>query len=337
MVTPAFNKAMAQQNPPLVSNTPAISKKSSIFEETVKAYYASDYKKAAELGEKASSINNQKTSDLIFLYSITGHANAKIGEITKAIDFLEKAVLLGYGKDGQYANLLLDPKIYALRKNSRWTALIDTCRKNFFRDEKSKGNNPDARLLFEMDQAERVTLLPDLIRENPNQQVELSIAMAKRDLARRKQMKKIVENHLLKTSNDYSSAAFVFQHGTTVKDIKLANELAKKGFELAKDNSEKCQSGWLIAATTDRMLWYQGKPQIYGTQSRPSTISLQQLNDLTKNWQNISKMKNVPLPTPGAKKTLSPIDMDKINDQERKNLCVEPLNSLMKGTIVTQQ
>jgi len=85
----------------------------------------------------------------------------------------------------------------------------------------------------------------------------------KNDEKRKKRVKEIIAKGGLRSAADYHHAALIFQHGDTTADYKKANELAKKGMEMGDERSK-----WLYAATMDRWLVSQGKPQKYGTQFR---------------------------------------------------------------------
>lgn len=57
--------------------------------------------------------------------------------------------------------------------------------------------------------------------------------------------------------------AYLFQHGETIEDYKNAHKYAKKAVDMGSNVTK-----WLYAATLDRWLVAQGKPQKYGTQFR---------------------------------------------------------------------
>lgn len=92
---------------------------------------------------------------------------------------------------------------------------------------------------------------------------EVMAKVDKNDRKRKKKVEKIMAEGGLKTAADYHHAAFIFQHGESTADYQKANELAKKGMEMGDERSK-----WLYAATMDRWLVSQGKPQKYGTQFR---------------------------------------------------------------------
>jgi len=60
---------------------------------------------------------------------------------------------------------------------------------------------------------------------------------------------------------DYYHLAMLFQHGETRADYKRAHEYALAAVERGQPHAR-----WLVAATHDRWLVTQGKPQKYGTQ-----------------------------------------------------------------------
>ena len=89
-------------------------------------------------------------------------------------------------------------------------------------------------------------------------------ALRGRDAERRQRLEGIVESGGLKEPEDYYHAAWILNHGESVEEIWQAHILAKKAAELGFRHAR-----WLAAATYDRWLMYQGKPQKYGTQIVP--------------------------------------------------------------------
>ena len=88
--------------------------------------------------------------------------------------------------------------------------------------------------------------------------------LRERDSERRKRLEGIIESGGLKEPEDYYHAAWILNHGESVEEIWQAHILAKEAVELGL-----CRARWLTAATYDRWLMYQGKPQKYGTQIVP--------------------------------------------------------------------
>lgn len=84
-----------------------------------------------------------------------------------------------------------------------------------------------------------------------------------KDKRRKDRIKALYDQGLISTPKDKYHAAMILQHGDRLEDYELANELSTKamlaGLEPAK---------WLSAASEDRLLTSQGKPQKYGTQYR---------------------------------------------------------------------
>lgn len=89
--------------------------------------------------------------------------------------------------------------------------------------------------------------------------------ISKNDRARLKEVKTIISEDTLITSNDYFNAAIVLQHGDEPQDYKTANDLAKKAVEIDEGNQK---AKILVAQSMDRYLLSINKPQIYGTQRK---------------------------------------------------------------------
>jgi hypothetical protein len=116
--------------------------------------------------------------------------------------------------------------------------------------------NLELQALFRADQDERAN--------HPDVGTPEYSALRERDAARRQQLQKIVESNGLEELEDYYNAAWILNHGETVEEIWQAHVLAKKASELGLNRAR-----WLTAATYDRWLMYQGRPQKYGTQIVP--------------------------------------------------------------------
>lgn len=118
-------------------------------------------------------------------------------------------------------------------------------------------NNSEMAEIFEADQAIRKRLTPENWGDP-----EFVAEMENGDAARKKQVRKLLEDGALQTGADFYHAAFIFQHADTPEDYLLAHTLATvsaaKGYEGA---------AWIAAATLDRYLFNMKQPQIYGTQT----------------------------------------------------------------------
>ncbi|HBB88256.1 MAG TPA: hypothetical protein DC047_11630 [Blastocatellia bacterium] len=116
--------------------------------------------------------------------------------------------------------------------------------------------NSELQALFRADQDERAN--------HPDYGTPEYWTLRGRDTERRKHLHSIVESGGLKEPEDYYYAAWIFNHGESVEEIWQAHILAKEAAELGLRRAR-----WLAAATYDRWLMYQGKPQKYGTQIVP--------------------------------------------------------------------
>lgn len=121
--------------------------------------------------------------------------------------------------------------------------------------------------------------------------------MTRRDIHRRREVRRIISGKKSLTPDDFYHVAFVFHHGPSKADsqhaVRLAQESVKRGSKKAK---------WLYAATVDRLLIKNGKRQKFGTQFRKK-----------KNGEWI----------------LFPVDT-KTTDAQRANLNVPPLIQLKR-------
>jgi hypothetical protein len=86
-------------------------------------------------------------------------------------------------------------------------------------------------------------------------------AITRDDAERRRQTQQLLDGGQLHTAEDFTRAAFVFQHGSTPEDFLLAHTLAMVA--VARGNAGAL---WIASATLDRYLHVVGKPQVYGTQ-----------------------------------------------------------------------
>lgn len=123
-------------------------------------------------------------------------------------------------------------------------------------------------------------------------------AVSARDRARRTELESIFRQGGVHTANDHLRAAYLFQHGDTVEDYRLAYALA--GIASALDPQNK-EARWLMAAAWDWLMRKLGRPQWYGTQFDK--------------------------PGPQAKGTVDPID-GRVTDEERKAFHVPPLSEI---------
>lgn len=83
------------------------------------------------------------------------------------------------------------------------------------------------------------------------------------DSARRTRVMQLLRDGSVRSATDYHHAAMIFQHGSTLEDIRLAHALATLAMSL-EPGVERHR--WLVAASWDRMMTHQLQPQWYGTQ-----------------------------------------------------------------------
>ena len=111
-------------------------------------------------------------------------------------------------------------------------------------------SNPEMKRIFDEDQRVR----------QPGFKTDWA-SVNKSDAVRREATRKLLKEDALHTGEDFTWAAFVFQHGSAPSDFLLAHTLAmiavKKGYANAI---------WIAAATLDRYLQSMHQSQIYGTQ-----------------------------------------------------------------------
>ena len=135
-------------------------------------------------------------------------------------------------------------------------ALITVSPQLLFADEPSKlTDNEELTHIFKMDQSDREPG-PDGIDGD---------VIGQRDAERRTRTLEILRSGEVRTSEDFRHAAYVFQHGETIEDYRLALSLAWMAATIDPNNED---AKWLTAAAWDRLLMNQGQPQWYGTQYR---------------------------------------------------------------------
>lgn len=88
--------------------------------------------------------------------------------------------------------------------------------------------------------------------------------VALRDAARLARVRALMREGAMRTAADYENAAWVFQHGDTAEDIRIAHALATLAMNIGVDDGGRRR--WLVAASWDRLLMRQQQPQWYGTQ-----------------------------------------------------------------------
>jgi len=173
---------------------------------------------------------------------------AVAGDPEAAFNSLRRALDRGF-KDSSHMEK--DADLASLRGDPRWAGLVTQAQAK--QDAYLKTLNTELYQLFKEDQGDRVG--GDAKKDW--KEVEA------RDTRRRERVTRILEAGGAKVSDDYFHAAMVFQHGPKAEDAQQAHQLALKAAELDPENKI---ARWLAAASRDRELMRQGKPQLYGTQ-----------------------------------------------------------------------
>jgi hypothetical protein len=119
--------------------------------------------------------------------------------------------------------------------------------------EDSAVSNAEMMRIFQDDQAAR--------QDPGNISDQEWTVIGRQDAERQSQTRKLLADGQLHTGEDFTAAAFIFQHGSTPDDFLLAHTLAM--IAVAKGDESAL---WIGSATLDRYLQHIGQPQIYGTQ-----------------------------------------------------------------------
>jgi hypothetical protein len=219
-----------------------------LFARASAAYSAEDWPRCAEAFAKAAEVATAERLAARAYFAAAACTAAK-GDKDAAFALLDKAAAKGYrATERAQSNPNLDP----LRQDPRW--------KTFFEGVQARSAayeatiNAELARLYHEDQADR--------QGGPNSNINWQ-AVSKRDAERRQRVLEIAGKGGLKTADDYYHAAMVFQHSDKTEDYERAHQWCLKAVELDPAHPS---ARWLAAATKDRYLMSQGKPQLYGTQ-----------------------------------------------------------------------
>ena len=152
-------------------------------------------------------------------------------------------------------------------------------------------DNETLTAIFEADQADRAAGFQEVDWDQVNA----------RDADRRLRTLEVLRRGTVRTAADFLHAAYVFQHGNTVEDLRLALSLAWVAATIDPTDEE---ARWLTASAWDRLLKAQDQPQWYGTQ-------IEKFGDSP--WQ------------------IYEIQAGVITDEDRKHMGVPPLDELLRG------
>jgi hypothetical protein len=207
----------------------------------------SDWPRCAEmLGLAGEAATQDRQAARAFFGA--GACSAAAGQKEAAFGYLDKAAVRGYDELDRATR---NPEIRVLHEDPRWKAFLQGVEAR--QTEREKKNNAELARIFKDDQGDR---------SNHTENADWA-AISARDAVRQDRVHQILAEGGAKSAEDYFRAAMVFQHGDTDEEIAKAHELSLKAIEL---DAEHRSARWLAAASKDRLLMRQGKPQLYGTQ-----------------------------------------------------------------------
>jgi len=122
-----------------------------------------------------------------------------------------------------------------------------------------EARSKELKKLYDADQVDRAFFEAHPEKPQPEEEV---IKMGKRDLSRRKRVGEILGEGCLSGSEDYKSAAMIFQHGNHPDHFFQAFVWAKKSFDLGDTSQKK-----IVALAADRYLVSMGQKQLFGSQA----------------------------------------------------------------------
>ncbi len=218
----------------------------SLFQQAAAAYGQDDSARCAELFTAAAGAA-VRDAQAARAYFAAAACTAAAGDKDGAFALLGKAAAKGH-RDVERATS--NPKIEPLRQDPRWQPFLDGVKARNAAHQ-AKSNAEMARICDE-DQKDR----------EAGDKIDWTV-VGKRDEERLKRTREIAAQGGLKSADDYFRAALVFQHSSETADYQQAHQWCLRALELDPDLPS---ARWLAAATEDRFLMDQGKPQRYGTQ-----------------------------------------------------------------------
>jgi hypothetical protein len=221
---------------PAVAPVPSRAERRALKSKGMAAYRQKDYPACGALLDQA-----RDRYDAACCYAQAGNADAAFGQITRALDDGDRL-------DGMET----DSDLTALHGDARWPR--ELARRDARTAEHRRTLNAELAQLHDDDQADR--------RVGSWENIDWA-KVTPRDQARRKRVDEILAAGGARAADDYYNAAMVYQHGETGDEIQRAHDLAVKAVELDPGLDA---AKWLAAASEDRKLMYEGKPQKWGTQ-----------------------------------------------------------------------
>jgi hypothetical protein len=209
------------------------------------AYDDKRYAECAAHNEEAVRLWPGKATHFLYgaacCHALAGHRDA-------AFRALEEALRRGYSNVDYF---LVDNDLASLRTDPRWPSFYAAAQAR--RERHVATLHAELYRMFQEDQKSRT---------GGFEKIDWKVVSAQ-DEKHRQRATQILAEGGAKTSDDYYHAAMIFQHGSAPADFEQAHKLAVKAVELDASNDA---ARWLAAATQDRFLMNQNKPQLYGTQ-----------------------------------------------------------------------
>ncbi|MDP9049558.1 MAG: hypothetical protein M3O31_02395 [Acidobacteriota bacterium] len=165
----------------------------------------------------------------------------------------DKDIYLMSVKDETNASFKLDaslPPFRLKRVTGRVSVSNDWRPEQTYAPDDDAPSNPEMKQIYEEDQRVRQTY--------PN--IDWA-SVSKTDAERRALTMRLLNQGALHSGEDFTWAAFIFQHGSNPDDYLLAHTLAMVAMRKGAGDAT-----WIAAATLDRYLQSIQQPQIYGTQ-----------------------------------------------------------------------
>lgn len=247
LLTGACSKSARQVDPNAAEPAPSDPTAAAALRRSAQAAYAAkDYPLCADQVTQAVKLapeSRNEAYDAACCLALAGRPDA-------AFEHLNASASNGYRDP---AHLAEDADLVSLHADARWVAVAEKVQRN--RGAYLASVNPELESIYAADQGDRRT--PDAQKD------WTSIGL--RDTERRARVSAILEAGGARVSADYFHAAMVFQHGHDLIDYQRAHDLALKAVEM---DATDATARWLAAASEDRLLMNEGKPQEYGTQFR---------------------------------------------------------------------
>ncbi len=247
------------------------------FKATI-AKYEDRIEDAAKHLVKAIENNEYTEKNIHYGYYDAACYFAQTNNSKEAVTYLLKSIENGWDDLGHVEH---DKDLAGITKSDAWKAKITPQLNKYY-----KNNNRELAKIFGEDQKARLS-------------GQLTKETAIQDSIRRNIVMRMLKNNELKSGHDYYRAGFIMHHGTTVKDYQKAQELLTIAL---KKESMHFRTPWLFAASKDRLLLKQGKPQWYGTQNLTVVNGKMALDPKTIDTTAVSSEKRKTLNAPSIEK-----------------------------------